>query len=162
VASFFSRTRCRDSYAVVIIFTVYLFILCASADNAISRSELRLSDIQLSVASGNDDDARFPTFELHPQVHRSHRRSASAGPRGRSARPTTRTQAARQPRSGSLPTRTKYELYNIISLFLHVAVNVVHTLNDSCRLSWKPLWCTALGTGCTLLVLSTQPSSSVR
>jgi len=77
-----------------------------------SRSELRLSDIHLSVASGNDDDGGFPTFELRPPVQSSHRRSASAGHRGRSARPAT---GARRPsRSGSLPSRTKYEMQLLI------------------------------------------------
>ena len=71
-----------------------------------SRSELRLSDIHLSVASDNDDGG-FPTFELHPQQHGNHRRSASTGPRGQRSRPATRAAAERAYRSGSLPNRTK-------------------------------------------------------
>jgi len=89
--------------------TVYVTFTChcVSTDNAMSHSELRLSDIQLSVASGNDDDddGHFPTFELHPQLHGNHRRTASTGPRAR--RQTARAQNGRHQRTGSLPIRTK-------------------------------------------------------
>ena len=81
---------------------------CVSTD-AVSQSELHLSDIHLSVASGNDDDGGFPTFELHPQVHRSHRRSASADPGGRSLRPATRSQAGKPHKTESLPNHIKSE-----------------------------------------------------